>query len=228
MTSGQGRAPASIEVDHVFVCCSVGAPEAAALQRLGFAEGPPNTHPGQGTACRRFPFPTAYLELVWVSNAEEAGSPLSAPTRLLERWTHRGAAACPFAVIFRPAADARDPRPPFATWSYRPRYLPPDLAIEVASETPLAEPELFYLPFASATRLLRQETTPGAPPLGRLERVDIVRPGPPALSPAARAVEAAGLVSFSSGEAYLMTLSFAPVPSESRDLRPELPVVLRW
>jgi hypothetical protein len=228
MTSGPDRAPASVEVDHVFVCCAVGAPEAAALERLGFAEGPPNTHPGQGTACRRFPFPSAYLELVWVADALEAASPLSAPTRLLERWTHRGAAACPFAVIFRPAAGARDPRPPFATWSYRPRYLPPDLAIEIASGTPLAEPELFYLPFASATRLLRQETAPSSPPLGRLESVGIMLPGPEPLSPAGHAVEDAGLVSFSFGEAYLMTLSFAPAPSASRDLRPDLPLVVRW
>src|SRR5262249_29592523 len=156
------------------------------------------THPGQGTACRRFPFPTAYLELIWVSDADEARSPLSAPTRLLERWTGRGTSACPFAVIFRPA-DALAARPPFATWSYRPKYLPPDPAIEIASDTPLAEPALFHLPFASAKRLLPRETRPGAPPLGRLESVDITLPASPALSPAARAVEAAGLVAFSSG-----------------------------
>jgi hypothetical protein len=228
MTSERDRAPASVEVDHVFVCCGVGAPEAEALLRLGLAEGPPNTHPGQGTACRRFPFPSAYLELIWVRDADEARSPLSAPTRLLERWTHRGRAACPFAVIFRPVAGAPEPRPPFATWPYHPRYLPPGMAIEIASDTALAEPELFYLPFASATRLLQSERTPGAPPLGRLESVDVALPGTPALSPAARAAEAAGLVSFSSGETYLMTLTFAAAPSESRDLRPDLPLVLRW
>jgi hypothetical protein len=131
-------------------------------------------------------------------------------------------------VIFRPVAAVPEPRPPFATWPYRPRYLPPGMAIEIASDTLLGEPELFYLPFASATRLLQSEKTPAAPPLGRLESVDVALPGTPALSPAARAAEAAGLVSFSSGEAYLMTLSFAAAPSESRDLRPDLPLVLRW
>jgi len=40
-------------IDHVFVCCSVGAEaEADALARLGLREGTPNTHPGQGTSCR--------------------------------------------------------------------------------------------------------------------------------------------------------------------------------
>ena len=36
-------------LDHVFVCCSAGGHEAAALARLGLAEGTSNTHPGQGT-----------------------------------------------------------------------------------------------------------------------------------------------------------------------------------
>jgi hypothetical protein len=43
--------------------CSKGAPEAEALLRVGLREGAGNTHPGQGTACRRFFFENAYLEL---------------------------------------------------------------------------------------------------------------------------------------------------------------------
>jgi hypothetical protein len=62
----------SVELDHIFILCAVGAPEAAALIRLGFSEGTPNTHPGQGTACRRFFFDNAYLELLWVHEEKEA------------------------------------------------------------------------------------------------------------------------------------------------------------
>ena len=79
----------AIALDHVFICCSVGAPEAAALQRLGLKESSPNTHPGQGTACRRFSFANAYLELLWVSDAEEARSDPVRRTRLWERWSGR-------------------------------------------------------------------------------------------------------------------------------------------
>ena len=32
----------TVEVDHVFICCSLGAPEADALTRLGLREGSPN------------------------------------------------------------------------------------------------------------------------------------------------------------------------------------------
>ena len=45
-----------IELDHLFVCAAPGAPEAEELVRFGLREGPPNQHPGQLTANRRFAF----------------------------------------------------------------------------------------------------------------------------------------------------------------------------
>jgi hypothetical protein len=43
---------------------AVGGPEVELFAAFGLTEGAPNTHPGQGTACRRFFFRNAYLELV--------------------------------------------------------------------------------------------------------------------------------------------------------------------
>jgi len=63
-----------IELDHLFVCTAPGAPEAEKLVQLGLHEGPPNQHPGQGTACRRFSFVNAMIELFWVNDAREAQS----------------------------------------------------------------------------------------------------------------------------------------------------------
>ena len=54
------------ELDHCFILTDVGAPEAELLTEFGFVEGEPNTHPGQGSANRRFFFANAMLELVWV------------------------------------------------------------------------------------------------------------------------------------------------------------------
>jgi glyoxalase-like protein len=69
-------------LDHVFVCCAEGAPEAERLVRLGLTEGSPNTHPGQGTASRRFFFENAYLELIWVTDPREAqGEPAARTSR---------------------------------------------------------------------------------------------------------------------------------------------------
>ena len=58
-----------IELDHLFVCTAPGAPEAEELVRFGLREGPPNRHPGQGTANRRFAFANTMIELLWVSDA---------------------------------------------------------------------------------------------------------------------------------------------------------------
>jgi hypothetical protein len=220
-------------LDHVFVCCSVGATaEAEALARLGLTEGTPNTHPGQGTASRRFFFASAYLELFWVDDAEVAQAPLARPTRLWERWSQRGTGACPFAVITRPEHPSQDPSeadPPYRAWAYRPPYLPPPLAIHVAEDTPLAEPALFHIGFARPPGLRGDQPRSHGLGVDDVTGVTIALTGSAALSPAARAVEEAGLVRFERAEAFLMTLGFdGGAAGRSADLRPEPPLVLRW
>lgn len=78
-----------IELDHVFICTDPGAPEAEELVRFGLREGPPNRHPGQGTANRRFGFANAMIELFWVNDAREAQSECTRRTLLWERWSGR-------------------------------------------------------------------------------------------------------------------------------------------
>jgi hypothetical protein len=72
----------TVELDHVFVCTPLDAPEADLLVAFGLAEGMLNTHLGQGTANRRFYFRSALLALGWARDEREARSPLVAPTRL--------------------------------------------------------------------------------------------------------------------------------------------------
>ena len=115
--------------------------------RLGLKEGSANTHPGQGTACRRFFFENAYLELFWVSDPREAQAEEVLKARLFERWSKRNEGACPFAIIFRPADASVAAEPPFPTWAYRPSYMPAGVSIDIAKDTPLSGPEFFYLGF---------------------------------------------------------------------------------
>jgi len=215
-------------LDHVFVCCAEGAPEASRLARLGLSEGSSNTHPGQGTASRRFFFENAYLELFWVADAREAQAELAAPTRLWSRWSGRGAAASPFAVILRPD-DGAEARPPFASWAYHPPYLPPQLAIDVAEGTPLSEPAFFYIGFARGAGQMQPQPRDHALGVRRLTAVEIDMPGAGPRSQAARIVEERGLVRFADAPRHRMTLTF----DEGRagrhaDLDPDLPLLLRW
>ena len=109
----------TVEFDHLFVCSSVGAPEADILVDAGFCEGQPNIHPGQGTSCRRFFFHNAYLEFLWVHDAAEARSDLVRPTKLWERWSYCQTGSCPFGIGLRPGLHSTDSKKlPLATWAY--------------------------------------------------------------------------------------------------------------
>jgi hypothetical protein len=212
-------------IDHVFIMCSPGGPEAGALLRAGLVEGSSNTHPGQGTASRRFFFENMYLELVWVSDAEEVQRELVSRTRLWDRWSRREAGACPFGLVFRGVTGS--PRPPFPTWSYHPPYS--DVAIDIGLGTPLSEPDLFYFRFPRPASALSSEPTAHAVPLKSLTALRVGIPGPVVRSEAALAAEATGLVTFPTADDYVMTLAFdGTAHGRTRDLRPELPLVLAW
>jgi hypothetical protein len=203
-----------------------GTPEAAALSRLGLKEGSPNTHPGQGTACRRFFFTNAYLELFWVSDPQEAQAEEVLPTRLWERWGKRNE-ACPFAIILRPAEPAVAPEPPFPSWAYRPSYMPAGVSIDIARDTPLSGPEFFYLGFQGGRPRAGQEPVDHTLPIGPLVGVTVRRP-PSGDSETARALEAAGLVAFRDADEYLLELRFESASHGRADLRPGLPLTLAW
>jgi hypothetical protein len=216
------------QLDHVFICCAVDAPEASALARLGIREGSPNTHPGQGTACRRFFFRNAYLELLWVRDADEARDASSVRTRLWERWSGRRSGACPFGVVLRPKGTGRA-ESPFPCWSYHPPYLPPDIAIDVAIGTRLSEPELFYWGHPRRPDDMRGESTEHAVPLRDMTRVSVGIPGAATPTAAARAAGATGLIAFASAPEHVMQLEFdGAARGGAADLRPELPLVLQW
>jgi hypothetical protein len=219
-----------ITLDHVFVCTAPDAPAAEALVAAGFTEGAPNVHPGQGTRCRRFFFHDAYLELLWVHDAHEARSALTAPTRLWERWQGRDdGRTAPFGLCVR--APAGEPLP-FATWGYRPGYLPPDLAIPVAvDDAAPTEPMVFALPFGTRPDALPPERAqPLVHAAGVRETTRVVVAGPPPRPGGAlAALAAAGVVACAPAARPLLTLG---LDGERRgrvlDLRPGMPLVLRW
>jgi hypothetical protein len=216
-----------LRIDHVFILCAEGAPEADALLAAGLQEGSSNTHPGQGTANRRFFFENLYLELLWVSDAEEAQREPAARTRLWERWSKRGQGACPFGLVFAGADGSPSVEPPFSTWSYHPPYS--EVAIDIGRETPLSEPELFYFRFPRRPDALRGEPTSHALPLKTLTALSVGIPGSAARSETARAAEATGLVEFPPADDYVMTLAFdGGAHRRTKDLRPNLPLVLAW
>ncbi len=210
------------ELDHLFVCARPGAPEAERLIQLGLSEAPPNQHPGQGTANRRFSFANAMIELLWVSDASEAQSEPARRTLLWERWSVPH--TCPFGIAVRPA-DPENAEPPFPGWQYRPAYLPDPLAIHIA-DTGVDEPMWFYMSFM---RRLDWEQRFIQHPLGVREITGLVLTSPaPLRSAPSLALVESGILSIRQGTAFLLEVAF---DSERRgqvvDLRPHLPLLFR-
>lgn len=216
----------SLELDHVFICCAVGAPEAEALLRLGLVEGSSNMHTGQGTANRRFFFHNAYLELLWVTDPAQACSEQTRRTRLWQRWSQRRKSASPFGLVFR-ARCGQAAAAPFATWTYRPDYLPPGQVIEFAEGVALEEPELVCLPFLQRSSPPSGEPVEHALPLRQLLGVTVGLPAAASLSPPSEAARAAGLVSYRRAADPLLEMTFQAAQEFLLDLRPSLPLLLR-
>lgn len=223
----EGRSLSSacaLALDHAFIGCAAGAPEAEALLKLGFVEGSANTHPGQGTANRRFFFDNFMLELVFVTNAAEARSYRTQRTRLWDRLERQEPSVSPFGVIFKPSGS-QSAEPPFPTWSYTPAYLPPGLAMLVAEGTSLQEPELFYLPFMNRPRSRGAEPTTHALPIIEILGLSVGVTRLDNLSKASRAAEAQGLLRYFAAPTPLMEIAFTGAAGMRIDLRPGLPLV---
>lgn len=218
----------TMQIDHVFVMCDAGAPEAEALVRLGVAEGPPNVHPGQGTRCRRFFFRDAYLELLWVHDEAEVRSPSVAPTQLWERWSMRRSGACPFGIILSGGGDAAA-RPPWPSWDYRPPYLQPGECIAFPRETSLDEPVIAFAGFLGTG--VRRHDAPFHHPVQRaaLTRLQMAVPDIARQSAATRRLQDEVPIELVASERHLLRLEFGDEATDRiADLRPHLPVILAW
>jgi hypothetical protein len=215
----------SVELDHAFVTCAFGAPEANALVRLGLVEGSSNAHLGQGTANRRFFFDNFMLEFLWVTNPAEVTSTQTQRTRLWERCSSRTIGINPFGLVLRPTGE--NPRPPFETWSYCPSYLPPGSSIQIATETTLQEPALFYLPFLQGPGNRAAEPTSYQLPLRQVSNLCIGVPDLAGLSVASRLAAKSGLVTYFESPEHVLEIVFEGAEGLRIDLRPGLPFSVR-
>jgi len=213
-----------IELDHLFVCTSPGAPEAEKLVQLGLHEGPPNQHPGQGTACRRFAFANAMIELIWVSDAMEAQSQSARRTLLWQRWSSRAGNASPFGICLRPV-DSQDTKAPFPSWEYRPAYLPDPLFMDIG-EAGVEEPMWVYLNFMQ--RVQREQWFIEHPiSIRQITGLTLTTPVP-LRSAVAQTVVENGILSTRTGTTSLLEIEFDGNRRKERvDFRPHLPFVFQ-
>jgi hypothetical protein len=215
-------------IDHVFICTAIGAPAAERLRTFGLVEGSPNVHGGQGTACRRFFFRNAMLELLWVENAAQACGDPTRRTKLWERWSNAGGAASPFGIILGPAPGGHNACP-FRSWEYRPPAMP-DLTLDIAEDAGIEEPMWCYMkagrPPAGWPPERRQ---PLEHPAGVREvtGVRIVSPLLPETS-VTLAMAKAGVIGYGAGPEYRLELQFDGGDANRTTFQPDLPLAFRW
>lgn len=211
-----------MQLDHFFVLTRSSAPEAESLTKLGLVEGTPNDHPGQGTANRRFFFSNTALELLYVRDAREANAGASQGLHLPERASRPDAS--PFGLIVRRGADAEGAY--LSGWRYQPEYFDAGTSFLVAANSErLEEPLCICMPdnAPAGTPQLRS-----AAPFTEVTelRVHVPVDDP---SPTLEAIARVASVSVRTGSDHLLEIVFGhEATGECRDLRPTLPVVLRW
>lgn len=213
-----------IELDHLFVCTDPGAPEAEKLVQFGLHEGPPNQHPGQGTACRRFSFINAMIELFWVSDANEAQSQGTRRTSLWERWSDRQGNASPFGICVRPARS-QDTGSTFPAWEYRPAYLPHPLCMHIG-EAGIEEPMWVHLSFMQRVQRERwfTEHPSGVREITRLTLTTPVR----LRSNASQKIIESGVLTTRTGPTSLLEIELDGHRRKERvDFRPHLPIIFQ-
>lgn len=220
-----------MEVDHIYICTETKAPTGDLLTQFGLVEGSSNIHPGQGTANRRFYFHNLMLELLWVENIEEVQSERTKPMRLFERCLLTSNALSPFGIGFRPSMG-KDETAPFPSWDYHPVYLPDFLKIQVADNTPLSEPMYFYLSFAARqdkVSIEKREPMEHKVTFKEVTSVKIHVNQDIALSDSACIVNQLQNLTIIKDKEHLVELEFDNgTLNQSKDFRPDLPLLFKW
>lgn len=219
----------TLELDHLFIFTDTGADCAKQLLSFGLLEGSSNSHPGQGTANRRFFFHSFMLELLWVHTPAETQSNVVKRTGLCERWRDRKSSACPFGIGVR---GDNPTEIPFEYWNYCPPYLPPSVTIPVATNSgQLMEPFLFWSPFGRRSdNLPTDRAQPLNHPCGLREVTQVTLTVPTQKrSKALENTVSSGLFTLKQGQTYRADICFDNYhQGKSKDFRPHLPLVFHW
>jgi hypothetical protein len=227
-------------LDHVFVWVSRDAPEADVFKKLGFRSSRPVKHEGQGTSSLGIHFENAYLELIWIDDAnlaEKAGATIH--VNFSERAAAKGGAS-PFGIGLHMPSDAYPI--PFPTVSYKAAWIEPGEVLHVTrTATDPAEPYVFIVPryMANPPPQALPELYKKIPylkwirehPIGvhLVTKVEFVVAPKALKSPTLAILAKNNVISFNGGDQPLMQLTFDHQAKRKRvDLRPALPVILLY
>jgi hypothetical protein len=227
-------APPRVEFDHVWIMVSPNAPERVALERAGFQIAKDvNHHEGQGTASVAVEFQNAYLELMWPDSTVPVAPGLQrAAEKFRQRMLWRTSGWCPIGIGFRRTTPSNTALP-FPTWSWTAEWMPKGSSMEMLTpRDDTRSPALFIEPLAlTDTAEQAARASLYHHPIGshRITAVRLISPKSYQPIAALKYLQAQHLLSIRQGDEWLLELIFdGGSKNKSKDLRPELPLVIRY
>jgi hypothetical protein len=239
LTSLPAFAGTPIEIDHVLIYVSPGAPERAALEKAGFVIAPDvNHHTGQGTSSVTVEFANGYLELLY-PDPGVAVSPGMEPVAQLFRdrsnWQKTGMS--PFGLQFHrtPLTPASFP---FPTVKVHSDWMAPGENLELLTPRAMTSAVgLFIAPEPvdqAANAALAVDPVKGARfrhanGAQRITGVEVDAPSAASLPPAANYISDNGVAKIAIGPKWLMILTLDDgKQGKVRDLNPDLPLIIHY
>ena len=227
-------AQSRIEFDHVWIMVSPNAPECAALERAGLQISPDlNRHDGQGTASITVEFENAYLELMWPDSTVAVAPGLErAAEKFRQRMLWRSSGWCPIGVGFRRTMPSNGAWP-FPTWSWTAEWMPKGSAMEMLTpRDDTRSPALFIEPRAlTDTGEQAARASLYHHPIGsrRITAIRLISPKTYQPIASLKYLQTQHVLSIKQGDQWLLELTFdGGKRKKSKDLRPDLPIVIRY
>jgi glyoxalase-like protein len=219
-----------LTLDHVWIVVSPGAPERELFEEAGFRIAPAvNHHDGQGTSSVTIELGSEFLELLYPDDAVPVSPGLEVAAekfRKKSEWRETGYS--PFGVGLR--RTARAPAEfPFPVWTVSAAWMPAGASIEMLTPREMKTAVSLFIPPLHPGEEIDPALSLHPNGARRLTGVRLVAPDADGLPPAAGYLADLGVASFELGAEWLLEVTLDEGRQRvTRDLRPELPVVLRY
>jgi len=233
--------PRAAQLDHVWIATAAGAvKERAALEAAGFRISPIiNRHEGQGTASATVEFENGFLELIWPDDSVpvNATGGVRGKQRFIERMNWRTNRVSPLGIALR-RTSATPSKFPFETWEVTSEWMAPGTAMLMLTPRGSRAVNIAIHPHGTDEAANLRAIAAGGEdsakflhPNGarRITGLLIIAEGEDGLPPSADFVRTAGAADLRVGKEWLMELTLdAGRAGKMRDLRPTLPLIVRW
>ena len=221
----------NLELDHVFILVEPQAKVADLLVELGLAESFSREHKGQGTTNRRFEFDNGMLEFLWIRDEHES---ITGPAKkLLLSQRANNNQASPFGLVVKRKDDLCKYMP-FDGFEYQPDYFKAPMSFHIGDDASnINAPLCIYVPFFTP-KIIDTENVPVSVDTKKERRFKKmtqvnIQTVTDQLSHELIKVDQSDRLSIQCSDQHVMELFLDDcVCGQSKDFRPDIPLILHW